>query len=173
MARRHRWRIGLALAAAALLAVAAGWWLRRDDDTLTVKGADGARLLVVASRPGGEVFVVEPDAQLATGDRLGFFVDAPGPGAVAVYLVDASGATRLAPTGGRGGAFGAGSRVPLPEGARLTDGAGCEWVVAAFGAGPLPLDRLDAALAPGDDVCRPPMIEAVEGVRWQRLRVRR
>lgn len=174
--RRWRWLAGAAVAAAAVLA-GIGWlWLRGGaaEEGLAVKGPPAARLVVVASRGEGEAFAVEADARLMAGDRLGFFVAADAPGAVAVWWVDGAGATRLAPTGGRGGAFGAGALVALPEGARLTAGAGCEWVVAAFGAGPLPLGRLDGALrAPGGDGCGAPGVDAVAGVRWQLLRVRR
>lgn len=160
----RRWVIG-AMAAAALLV---GWWVWPPPPrpALVAKGA-GARLLVVAQR-GHTSFVVRPDARLVSGDALGFFVTAPRAGYVVIQLVDADGATRLAPSGGRAGRFAAGARVPLPEGARMTAGAGCEWIGAAFSDRPLPVGAL-AVTAAG--CAAPPRVPPAEGVRWQWLRV--
>lgn len=161
----RRWAAG-ALAAAALVA----WlvWRPAPPPTLVAKGA-GARLTVVAQR-GKAAFVVGPDARLASGDALGFFVTAPRAGYVAIHLVDADGATRLAPSRGRAGRFAAGARVPLPEGARMTAGAGCEWIGAAFSDRPLPVGELEVSAS---GCAAPPQVPPVEGVRWQWLRVRR
>lgn len=162
----RRWAVG-ALAAAALLV---GWWVwpPAPRPALVAKGP-GALLSVVARR-GEATFVVRPDTRLRAGDVLGFFVTAPRAGHVAVHLVDGAGATRLAPSGGRVGWFPAGARVPLPEGARMTAGAGCEWIGAAFSDRPLPAGAIEATAAGCE---APPRVAPVEGVRWQWLRVRR
>lgn len=185
IASRPRWdapprlralrRFAPRLAAAAALALAALFASRLiATDPLRIKGDGEARLIVMASRGDGEAFVVAPDTRLATGDRLGFFVTADAPGAVAVYLVDAEQAVRLAPTRDRRGTYRAGALRPLPEGAELTAGDRCEWLVAAFSPAPLPLERLDAALAPhATDPCLAPTLDAIDRVEWQVTRIRR
>lgn len=168
--------VGALLAAAAVLLLGVGWRLLTADEgpALMIKGPPTARLTVLATRGGGEAFEVRPDTPLRADDRLGFFISAEAPGFVAVYLIDRSGAVRLAPSGGRIGAHPAGARVVLPEGARMTPGSDCEWFMAALADRPLPLESFDVALGPDpDDVCRPPPSIAAPGVRWQRLRVRR
>ncbi len=155
------------VAAAAIVLLAAGvvlWRLRPPPEgpgapELRVKG--GHRLQVAVQR-GGERFVARSGAHLLSGDVLGFFYTAPAEAWVAVLFVDEGGrVTRLFPAGEEALArLPAGAQRPLPDGAVLEEGKGCEWIVGFFAqrAGPVaPLaDALRAAVARRGSACSLP-----------------
>ncbi len=123
----------LALGAAAALVV-----LRPADraDPLTAKGTWA---LHVAVEREGQVFRAHDGVALREGDRLGFFYTADKPGFLTVLYADEKGeVVRLHPSNdGPPQLAEAGTNVRIPDGALISPGQGCEWVIALFSADPL------------------------------------
>ncbi len=143
--RASRW-LGVAAAAGiALFAVYVGRGkLERDEDRLgelVPKGSSFA--LHVAAERSGHSFVVADGAHLSTGDGLGFFYTAGEPAHLTVLFVDDAGEVgKLFPASAKGSAHvQGGTQVRLPDGALLSPGSGCEWVVGLFAPVPLEDDR--------------------------------
>ena len=155
-------RILLRPAAWAAAVVACGmvllWQLPdRDDEQLAVKGPGGDAFHVAVQRDN-ERFRLQPGQTLEDGDRLGFFYTASEPGYLA--LLSASREGRVSVLYPRdvthAASIVAGSEKPLPDGGVFRRRADCEWLVAVFSDGPLPLAPLveslrDAAAAADDD----------------------
>lgn len=159
--RRHRVRASRlqrhAAAAGVALLLGAGLYWRlasRPDGTqdapLSVKGE--ADELHVAVQRGGDRFRLRPGAELKTGDTLGFFYSAEEKGYLAVFGVDESGETAtLYPAGETHSApVSSGRQAPLPDGAVVGEGEGCEWFVAVFSEVSLDLEALRRAIADGE-----------------------
>ena len=89
-----------------------------------------------------QVFNFVGGAQLIDGDRLGFFYTAPAAGHMLIFygeIADGPQLTRLFPAEGPPGSapVQAGKAVPVPDGAVVGPGAGCEWVVGLFSEAPI------------------------------------
>jgi len=102
----------------------------RDNRLLLPKGA--ADSLEVAVARGTARFVLSPSRSVERGDALGFFYTSATDGYLLIYNVERNGTvTRLFPLSGPA-RIAAGVDVALPDGARVVDGDGDEWIVAAF-----------------------------------------
>ncbi|MCP4675519.1 MAG: DUF4384 domain-containing protein [Deltaproteobacteria bacterium] len=144
-----RWR-SAALAAAAVLVVglaAVYFWQPSKEhpydpgSKLAIKGS--ADNLFVAVQRGPSQFTARPFDRLEEGDQLGLFYSAETPGYLAVFSLDGEGeASLLYPAEGiKSAAIAANERVPLSDGATVSQGSGCEWIVAVFSHLPLPVDK--------------------------------
>ncbi len=120
-----------------------------DSDKLRAKGEDvpGFALDVAVQRDGA-AFRAKPGATLRTGDRLGFFYSATVPGHLAIFYADESPHfERVFPANeARSAPIAAGRDVPVPDGALLVDGVGCEWVIGFFSRAPLTEGAAQAAV---------------------------
>ena len=142
-------RLRLFAAGAAALAAGLGLWLALSparpshDDGLK---AMGTWSLEVAARRGGRQFLAPDGTQLREGDQLGLFYSSGRDGYLTVLYADGQGApVRLFPADAKVSAFvRAGSRVGLRDGAVLSEGSGCEWVVGFFSPEPLTAARAEA-----------------------------
>ncbi len=152
---KTRWRRA-ALAAAAVLVVgfaAVFYWQISEErpydpgSRFAIKGA--ADNLFVAVQRGPSQFTAQPFDNLEEGDQLGLFYSAEASGYIAVFSLDGEHETSLLyPAGGAmSAAIAPGERVPLPDGAIVSRGAGCEWIVAVFSEQSLPVERLTAAIS--------------------------
>ena len=131
---------------------------RSGSDTLRVKG-DGDTVFVAVKR-GTVDFTAQPLDRLKNGDRVGFFYSAEKDGFAAVFNVDSAGSvTRLFPSeSGKSAPIRAAERSPLPDGALVEEGRGCEWVAAVFSDTPLDLNTVEGILSQSvgtrlDDSC--------------------
>lgn len=126
-----RIRIFVAAAAAAVIA-ALGWSFTREDHGLTAKGA-GWRLEVAAERDGKQ-FLAPSGTALQAGDSLGFFYSSDRAGYLTVLYADGHNApVRLFPARDPNAAHVvAGTKVSIPDGAVLSAGADCEWIIGLF-----------------------------------------
>jgi hypothetical protein len=108
---------------------------------LTVKGENDA--LFVAVKRGADGFSARPFEQLVTGDQIGLFYTSQQAGFLAVFNVDETGTvTRLFPAAKtKSASIEKAERSPLPDGATVREGSGCEWVVAVFSDVPLELEE--------------------------------
>ncbi len=135
--------VAVAVALAAALALFALW--QRPPPTergLTPMGGD-ITLHVTVVR--GDVLRPVERATLVTGDRLGLAFSGPA-GHLRVFAVSPDGVADLHPLDGGSTTFAGGEDIPLPAGAVLTPGDGCEWLVAVFSAEPGPLADARAAV---------------------------
>ena len=130
------------LAAAAVLVggILLAWPVGGPEDAgpdLTPKG--GSDELIVAVQRGEDRFFASPGDRLLEGDRLGLLYSAVAAGHLAVFSLDPQAdSVLLFPVAGReSAAVRAGSEQPLPAGALVEAGSGCEWLVAVFSDGPL------------------------------------
>ena len=134
-AGRRIWT-GLLLAAAAglalmLLSPSGHDATESPDDEFLVKGRDWQ--MQVGVRRGDATFRLQPGVSLRTGDELGFFLSNRVPGYAAIFYADRSGEiVRLFPPPDQSGRVEMGEAQSLAAGAKLTEGEGCEWVVAYF-----------------------------------------
>jgi len=107
---------------------------------LVPKGLPGepTDALAVAVQRGTRRFTARPGDLLQDGDQLGLFYSATTTVHLAVLHRDEAGAvTPLFPAAGvTSQRVAAGRERPLPDGAVLEAGAGCEWLVAIFSPGP-------------------------------------
>ncbi len=127
------------LAAAALLVFVL--ILARPKPQLVMKGAPIT--LKIAVERGAHRFTATPGARLDAGDRLGFFYSSAQPGYLAVFNRDQSGqVVPLFPHLPQSAKVAAGSSVPLPDGATVERGSGCEWFVAVFSKAPRSMEML-------------------------------
>jgi hypothetical protein len=88
----------------------------------------------VAAQRNGANFRVENGSMLEVGDQLGFFYSARKPGYLTIMYTDQSGQiVRIFPATADNSAFiEPGDRVRLPDGAKVSTGQGCEWVIGLF-----------------------------------------
>ncbi len=126
-------------AAAALIAVVIGIQFlkpveltRPSDVTMVTKGFSDE--MFVAVKRGELEFVLKPGDKLQQGDAVGLFYSAESAGYAAVFNLDSHGeATLLFPSGKEKSArIDAAKKAPLPDGAQVQEGAGCEWLVGVF-----------------------------------------
>ena len=140
---RNRWTISFStqkalLAAAAMIALAVGAyfaWPEKStlpDADLVVKGT-GDELFVGIRRDAAE-FLVRPGQKLVEGDQVGLFYSTEASGYLAIYNLDDTGAATLIYPAGqtRSARISAKRRAPLPDGAEVGKGSGCEWFIAIF-----------------------------------------
>ncbi|MFC1610526.1 zf-HC2 domain-containing protein [Myxococcota bacterium] len=94
----------------------------------------GGWQLHVAVRRGDQLFRAQSGDRLSTGDQLGFFYSTGEPGHLAILYVDGNGdAVRLFPAIEPGSApIESGEDLRIPDGAVLSPGLGCEWVVGVL-----------------------------------------
>lgn len=105
--------------------------------------------LHVAAEVEGRTFRVTSGDELPAGTRLGFFYTAQRAGHLMVMYVDEAGEiVRLVPAERtHSTSIRPGQQVRLPDGAVLSPGRGCEWVVAFFSTDPLADRQAAQALA--------------------------
>ena len=122
----------LSLVAGGLIAAAAALFFfvmrpsNPGDPQLRAMGAHAYSLEVAVER-GGQARRVEPGDTLRTGDRIGLFYTAHMPGHLHVLYVG-RGIDVFLPSK----PIAEGERVALPAGGELTEGTGCEYIVAFF-----------------------------------------
>jgi hypothetical protein len=154
--RTRRWRRRLTGSLSVLVAALIGAvivfsrsWTQAPyvDDSLTSKGAGDT--LAVAVEHDGQRFQLSPGQQLVAGDRIGFFYSSARPGYVAILTRDSGGeAALLFPADGdKSAPVRAGNRLPVPDGAVASEGAGCEWFVAFFADRPFDTEEARRTLA--------------------------
>lgn len=127
-----RVRIFAAAAAAVVLAIGGGsLLLSRGESGLTAKG--GWRLEVAAERDGKQ-FLAPSGTALQAGDALGFFYTSDRAGYLTVLYADGRNApVRLFPARDPNAAHVvAGTKVAIPDGAVLSAGTDCEWVIGLW-----------------------------------------
>ncbi len=123
-----RIRIFVGAIAAALLAFVL---VPRHDDRLTAKGG---WMLEVAAERDGKQFLTPSGTVLQAGDSLGFFYSSDHDGYLTVLYADGhADPVRLFPARSQDAArVQAGNKVSIPDGAVLSGGADCEWVIGLF-----------------------------------------
>jgi hypothetical protein len=96
--------------------------------------AKGTWHLVVAVDRDGQVFRASPGIRLMRNDKLGFFLSSGTPGYLTVLYADESRTVvRLYPTGAIAGDQPmVGDEVRVSAGAVVSEGSGCEWIIALF-----------------------------------------
>lgn len=124
-----RLRVFLAAAAAVVLGLVG--WSQLPNDELRAKG--GWRLEVAAERDGKQ-FLAPSGTALQAGDSLGFFYTSDRAGYLTVLYADGRNPpVRIFPAREPNAAHVvAGSKVAIPDGAALSAGADCEWVIGFF-----------------------------------------
>ena len=87
----------------------------------------------------GRTFRIHNGAELKTDDQLGLFYTSEHDAYLTVYYLDQAGdAVRLFPARQPESALvQAGVATPLPDGARVNAGQGCEWIVGMMSSRPL------------------------------------
>ena len=135
---------------------------------LSIKGT--ADLLDVAVKRGAAEFTARPLDRLAEGDKLGFFYSSTRDGFLAVFNIDNDNSvTRLYPAlEAHSASIGQASHTPLPDGAFVRDGLGCEWIVAVFSDKALDLEKISELLRGADTTDSPatcPLTVHVPGAR--------
>jgi hypothetical protein len=137
------------LAAAALLlcVVAVGLFLfLRSEGPGPEFRIKGPFQIHVAVQRGEQRFVAASGDRFEAGDVLGFFYTAPEDGYLSVLFIDSrENITRVFP-GRIPGRVRPGVERPLPDGAVLEPGEGCEWIVGFFSREPADLEELEALL---------------------------
>jgi len=133
-----------ALAAAALLAVVL---IPAGEEEAPLRAKGSFRLHVAVER-NGHAFRLQDGVRLETGDRLGFFYNAARGGFLTILYGEADGDfVRLYPAlAGQSAAVEVGSEVRVPDGALISPGQGCEWVVSLFTETPLGAADAEAAV---------------------------
>ncbi len=123
-----RIRIFVAAIAAAVLAFVL---IPKDDHRLSAKGG---WMLEVAAERDGKQFLTPSGTVLQSGDSLGFFYSSDQDGYLTVLYADGhADPVRLFPARSQEAArVQAGSKVSLPDGAVLSSGSDCEWVIGLF-----------------------------------------
>jgi hypothetical protein len=128
-------KLMLASSIAVLLLAVFIWqpWIQPDGKEGILRPKGSFQLLVAAERLG-KTFRVTPGMQLETGDQLGFFYTSAEAGHLMILYADQPGeVVRLFPSKNpKSAGIQPGRRVPLDDGARLSKGQGCEWVIAVF-----------------------------------------
>lgn len=136
---------GGALAAAAATAVLVAMLRSPIEDGERLQPKGSFDLLVAVDR-GGKGAPLRNGGHVQTGDRLGFFYTAGAAGYLAIlYGADSGEVERLYPSGpGPSVAVLAGREVRVPDGAVISAGQGCEWIVGLFSKEPLSSRRAKA-----------------------------
>jgi hypothetical protein len=108
----------------------------------------GTWQLHVAAERSGHTFRVVDGSVLQTGDQLGFFYTAERPGYLMILYADEEGEIiRLYPAlKPHSAAAAEGKNIRIPDGAELSPGEGCEWVVGLFSDRPLTGDSAREAI---------------------------
>lgn len=131
---RVRWIAAVVAAAAALLMLLKVFPL---PDVLHPKGHQSFQLVVAAAR-NGQVVRVQDGTRVEPGDRLGFFYSAEREGYLMIWYASETEAVRIFPAAHAGSErVPPGSELPLRDGATLTPGTGCEWIIGVFSGRPL------------------------------------
>jgi hypothetical protein len=106
----------------------------------------GPYQLQLAVQRGDRRFVGASGSRFETGDVLGLFYTAPEERWLVVFFSDAGGNISQVFPGGAPVKVPAGVERPLPDGAVLEPGEGCEWLVALFSTEPLDTEQARRAL---------------------------
>jgi hypothetical protein len=140
-------RLALAASAAvlALVLVLVPFGPREKERVLVPKGT---WQLHVAAERSGHTFRVQDGSILQTGDQLGFFYTAERPGYLMILYADEEGEiVRLFPALKPQSAIAAeGKNIRIPDGAELSPGEGCEWVLGLFSDQPFTGDQAREAV---------------------------
>jgi len=140
-------RLALAASAAllALVLVLVPVGPREEERILRPKGT---WQLHVAAERSGHTFRVQNGSILQTGDQLGFFYTAERPGYLMILYADEEGEIiRLFPALEPQSAIAdEGKNIRVPDGAKLSPGEGCEWVVGLFSDQPITGDQAREAI---------------------------
>lgn len=143
------WRLAL-VAVAAVLALAMAWLIgfTPNGEEQPVFRIKGSWTVHVAAKRGGATFRVNDGTRLNEGDRLGFFFSGQRPAHLVVLYLDREQAVPLVPAAGAESLYvEAGEESSLPDGALITQGKGCEWIVSVFAHEPFSVQEAkDAAL---------------------------
>ncbi len=105
--------------------------------------------LHVAAEREGNTFRVQDHTRLQVGDRLGFFYSASMPGYLLILHIDSTGEIQqLFPAQAtQSAAIAAGKKIALPDGAVVSAGKDCEWIVALFAQQDIEPMQAQSALA--------------------------
>jgi hypothetical protein len=127
----------------AVVGLASVLWLSsrgaEEASSFRIKGGFGLQLAV---QRGDKRFVASSHDRFQTGDALGFFYTAPADRYLSVLFSDEQGrVVRVFPQG-EPRRVPAGAERPLPDGAVLEPGEGCEWIVAVFSEEPVDPARM-------------------------------
>lgn len=145
----HRPVWAVAAAAFVLCVLAVGLWFGlRDRDRDVSEGfrIKGPYQVKVAVQRGDESFTASAESVFKSGDVLGFFYTAPEDRYLVILFSDELGQiTRVFPAGPLV-QMPAGVERPLPDGAVLEPGSGCEWIVAFFCKEPVEVNVLNDLL---------------------------
>jgi hypothetical protein len=146
---RPAW-VALASVPAMLLLVVGLWWAglfdleRREPDGFRIKGPYHIQLAV---KRGSDHLVGKSGERFYSGDVLGFFYTAPEPRRLVVLFADERAeVTRVYPSRLPVETLQAGVEKPLPDGAVLEPGSGCEWIFGIFSVEPIEMDVLEERL---------------------------
>jgi hypothetical protein len=147
---RPAW-VALAGVPAMLLLVVGLWWLgvfgpgRQEPAGFRIKGPYQIQLAV---KRGSERLVGKSGERFYSGDVLGFFYTAPEPRRLTVLFADERAEiTRVYPSRLPAETLPAGVEQPLPDGAVLEPGSGCEWILGIFSVEPIEMDVLEERLS--------------------------
>lgn len=130
----------------------------------------------VAVQRGERRFVAASGDRFEAGDVLGFFYTAPEDGYLSVLFIDSQGKITWVFPARPPGRVLSGVERPLPDGAVLEPGKGCEWIVGFFSREPADLEEFETLLRRAVQERRPdctlgPM--ELEGVSIHALILRR
>ena len=103
----------------------------------------------MAIQRGDAKYKLRPMARIKRGDIIGLFYSATKTGYIAVFSHDQARRTTLLYPSRRteSASIAAKHQAPLPDGAVVEQGTGCEWFVAVFSDKPLSLKTLSAQIA--------------------------
>jgi hypothetical protein len=139
----------MAVAALLLCVLVAGLWvaLRSGEGELGSEfRIKGPFRIHMAVQRGERSFVASSGDAFLTGDVLGFFYTAPEEGYLAVLFSDQRGRIVRVFPDRPPGRVRAGTQWPLPDGAVLEPGEGCEWIVGFFSREPSDVEELGELL---------------------------
>jgi hypothetical protein len=150
--RQQLWKPLAIAASIALLIGMAQLWYRpsapADGGAILIsKGADRP-LLHVAVKRQGRAFEFQSGSKLQKGDKLGFFYSTSTAGYLTVLFGEHQGRfVQLVPAGSKDAlSVAAGNEQRLPDGALVSDGQQCEWIIGVFSEQPfLVSDALSVA----------------------------
>jgi hypothetical protein len=175
---RMRWMLGAASAAIlALVLMLVPFGTREGQEGLL--RPKGYWKLHAAAERNGKTFRVADGSVLETGDRLGFFYTSEKKGHLMILYMEESGRiVRLYPArSAASGRITIGKNVRIPDGAVLSPGSGCEWIVGLFSEKPLSVDlakksvsrmlrlRKGCKLDPGDSRLKKVDLQVIQVIR--------
>ena len=115
-----------------------------EDDKVRLKRKGNFDNIFVVAQRGARQFKLKEGDRLIQGDQLGFFYSTDEPGYLAVFaLTEDSEVTLLFPAGKKSSdPITVGNQVPIPDGAVIDQGKGCEWILGVFSDTPLDTDPM-------------------------------